>query len=158
MFVEGGIFINTLEYFAAVYCVMLWGDRLRGQVVYLECDNTSAVLWLSKGRATAGGVITDSICKIFSLFCHAYDIVVLSNHLKGELNTVADFRSRSLDLLGQAADEDTVHGMKSEPLSRREICRNILMMSLLQPDGLRCQEIASLLTILRSRDGESSVR
>jgi hypothetical protein len=55
MFLEGEIYINTLEYFAAVYCIMLWGDRLRGHVISLECDNTAAVAWLSKGRATAGG-------------------------------------------------------------------------------------------------------
>ena len=41
-----GVSINTLEYYAVVYYVMLWAEKLQGSVVFVECDNTSAVAWL----------------------------------------------------------------------------------------------------------------
>jgi hypothetical protein len=158
MFTELEIYINTLEYFAAVFCIMLWADKLKGQVVFVECDNTAAVAWLSKGRATAGGVVTDSLCKVFSLFCLSHGIVVLCTHLKGELNTVADFRSRSLELLEQAADEDVVHGMTSGASSRRDSLRRLLMKALLQPEGLHSAEILKAPTEVLSMDGVNTAR
>ena len=158
MFTELEIYINTLEYFAAVFCIMLWADKLKGQVVFVECDNTAAVAWLSKGLAAAGGAVTDSLCKIFSLFCLSHGIVVLCTHLKGELNTVADFRSRSLELLEQAADEDVVHGMTSGASSRRDSLRRLLMKALLQPEGLHSAEILKAPTEVLSMDGVNTAR
>jgi hypothetical protein len=47
-FARLGVSINVLEYFVAIFYVMLWADEFRGQCVLLECDNTAAVSWLMK--------------------------------------------------------------------------------------------------------------
>ena len=64
-----GVSINTLEYYATIYYVMLWAETLRGTVVFLECDNTAAAAWLMRGRTARDNAAADAIAKIFTLFC-----------------------------------------------------------------------------------------
>jgi hypothetical protein len=92
VFADLGVSINVLEYFVAIFYVMLWVDDFRGRCVLLECDNTAAVSWLMKKRATGGFPHTDSLVKMFSLFCLREKIVVISTHIRGVDNTLADFR------------------------------------------------------------------
>ena len=83
VFATQGISINTLEYYAAIYFVMLWSHLFVGQIVHLECDNTAAVSWLMKSRANAGNEAADTLAKIFSLFCLKHSITIISTHLRG---------------------------------------------------------------------------
>jgi hypothetical protein len=58
-----GVSINVLEYFAVIFYVMLWAEQMEGRVVSVECDNTSAVSWLLKSRATRGTPVADVLVK-----------------------------------------------------------------------------------------------
>ena len=60
-FEELGVSINVLEFFVAVFYIILWADELRGKCVLLECDNTAAVSWLMKKRAVRGSPPTDCL-------------------------------------------------------------------------------------------------
>jgi hypothetical protein len=113
VFALQSISINTLEYYAAIYFVMLWSPLFVGQIVHLECDNTAAVSWLMKCRANAGNEAADTLAKIFSLFCLKHSITIISTHLRGVDNVIADFRSRDLEYMAQAGDESICRGTRA---------------------------------------------
>ena len=108
-FEQMAVSINVLEFFVAVYYIILWADEFRGRCVLLEGDNTAAVSWLMKKRAIRGSAPTDCLVRLLSLFCLRENIVVTSLHIKGTDNVIADFRSRDLDFLPQDADEEIVN-------------------------------------------------
>ena len=152
-FEQMAISINTLEYYAAVYYIMLWADKLRDSVVFVECDNTAAVAWLMKKRAVGGNLAADALAKIFSLFCLIYKIRITSAHIRGVDNTAADFRSRDLVYLSQAADESMCHGIESRECSRQEICRSLLYTCVVSPEAMHGHRIQKTLTSLRTAHG-----
>ena len=156
VFDEQNISINTLEYYAAVYFVMLWADRFIGQVIHLECDNTAAVSWLMKSRANTGNEAADALTKIFSLFCLTHSIVVTSSHLPGVDNVIADFRSRDLEHMAQDGDEELCRGTIFEACTRKEVCRRILHACVTRPSSMCGKNLRSLLTSLTLRDGKST--
>ena len=63
-----GVSINVLEYYVVVYYVLLWGDQFQNRIIHVKCDNTSAVSWLVKSRASHSPA-ADSLAKLFSLYC-----------------------------------------------------------------------------------------
>jgi hypothetical protein len=139
VFADLGVSINVLEYFVAMFYIMLWAEDFRGRCVLLECDNTAAVSWLMKKRATKGSPATDALVKLFSLFCLHEKIVILSTHIRGVDNTIADFRSRDLDFAAQEADEgllasEETHGTTSAECSRLVLCRRVLLLCVTRPD------------------------
>ena len=113
-----GVSINVLEYFSAIFFIMVWSDMLRGKVVSIECDNTAAVSWLLKGRARGGGA-ADVLAKLTVLFCYEAKIYLLCKHLAGVLNVVADFNSRDLLLMSQNDDERYWESPENIQLSSR---------------------------------------
>lgn len=48
--------INVMEYFQEAYSVLLWGNRLSGNVVHVYCDNTAAVSWIHKSHGNVHAV------------------------------------------------------------------------------------------------------
>ena len=143
----------TLEYYAVVYYVMLWAEKLQGSVVFVECDNTSAVAWLMKNRAAGGNLAADALAKIFSLFCLTYRIYITSKHIPGVDNVAADFRSRDLVYLSQDADESICLGARSETNSRRAVCRTLLSECVSTPERIDGRRIHEVLTRLRITHG-----
>ena len=154
-FIDMGISINVLEYFTAVYYIMLWLPQTRGQLVMLEVDNTSAVSWILSKRASRNAS-SDVIAKLFSLFCLSHNIHVECSHIRGVDNTIADFRSRALDLLPQDADEAIVHGTKSERWSRTDACRRLLYLCVTKPEEMHGQALLNALTDLAGSHGPPS--
>jgi hypothetical protein len=152
--------INVLEFFVAVFYILLWADELRGRCVLLECDNTAAVSWLMKKRAVRGSAPTDCLVRLLSLFCLRESIVVTSLHIKGIDNVTADFRSRDLDYLSQDADEGLVNrallgGSAFDGWSRRELCRSVLLLCVTKPDEMLGPRGLELLTRLVGTSGPS---
>lgn len=147
-----GVSINVLEYYSAIYFILLWADDLKGEIVHLECDNTSAVSWVMKSRATRGGACVDALIKIFTLFILKHDIVVHATHIRGVDNVIADFRSRDLDHLSQGADEllvkELVHGQQWSALPRKVLCRSLLYISITSPEVMQGRTILDVLTSL----------
>jgi hypothetical protein len=146
-FTSLGISINVLEFFVAIFYVMLWADNLRGNVVQIECDNTSAVAWLMSARSR-GNLASDSLTKIFALFCLHERIRIYAIHIRGVDNSMADFRSRDMSLCPQEADEGIVVGDLSESCSRLAVCRSLLYYCLTQPGATHGHHLLGLLTRL----------
>jgi hypothetical protein len=153
MFKQENVSINVLEYFTAIYYIMLWVSNFRGKVVHIECDNTAAVSWLLK-RRTKNHPTANSLVKLFSLFCMDERIYVFSTHIAGVDNIIADVKSRDLDLLPQQADEvPTSAGNPSEGPSRKEYCRRLLTSCVMKPFGMPGQVILKELMHLRGIPG-----
>ena len=156
VFALQSISINTLQYYAAIYFVMLWSHLFVGHIVHLECDNTAAVSWLMKCRANAGNEAADALAKIFSLFCLKHSITIISTHLRGVDNVIADFRSRDLEYMAQAGDENICRGTLSESSTRKEICRRILHTCVVSPSSIDGAKIRLELMALDSIPGSST--
>jgi hypothetical protein len=159
-----GISINVLEYFAAVFYVMLWVDQLRGKVLHVKSDNTAAVAWLMKSRSAGGNPAADAIARLFSLFLLRANIRIISSHIAGVDNILADFRSRDLSLLPQEADEGVVvseaivDGQRLEGCSRRALCRSVLYICATKPESMHGPTLAAVLTRLLTTPGSASAR
>ena len=151
-FQEMGVCINTLEFFAVMFFVMLWAPQLRNQTVSIQCDNTSAVSWLMKRRAKGGGETADVLVKIFVLFCLIENITIVGEHIAGILNIEADFRSRDLMYAPQELDEETMFMDSSKGCERAMRCRQLLLKAVMQPGTLRGPTLlAELMTLRISR-------
>jgi len=156
VFEEMGVSINVLEYFVAIYYVMLWSDECKNKVVHIECDNTAAVAWLVKGRA-GRSVFADALAKIFCLFCLKLNITIVSTHIPGVENDIADFKSRDLDFLPQDADEIKSAGGTLRGSTKKESCRRLLLLCIVQAESMDTQKLLMVLTELLSNRGRSSV-
>jgi hypothetical protein len=86
--------INVLEYFAVVNMVVSNVDLLRGSVVHCKCDNTAAVAWLNKLRGTSLSPLSIALSCILSFVTHAFNITIISAHIAGVHNVLADYLSR----------------------------------------------------------------
>lgn len=86
--------INVLEYFAVVNMVVSNVDLLRGSVVHCKCDNTAAVAWLNKLRGTSLSPLSIALSRILSFITHAFNITIISTHIAGVHNVLADYLSR----------------------------------------------------------------
>jgi hypothetical protein len=91
--------INVMEYFAVVYFVMMAGSRLRGKRVGIKCDNTAAVAWLQKSRASTSSPIGELLVQTFALYCIAMDITLVPSHVAGAKNVRADDLSRNVRVI-----------------------------------------------------------
>jgi hypothetical protein len=149
--------INILEYYTAIYYIMLWGNTFKGKVIYLECDNTSAVSWFLKQRSKSKNPTADALVRLFSLFCLHDHITIISTHIAGVNNVVADIKSRdpSIILPHQAAvGTDSLDGEPSLQESRMVHLRRILNLCLTRSEEMHSQRILKELTSLRGKDGK----
>lgn len=84
--------INVLEFVVAVVGVVMEREALRGKVVLLRVDNTSAVSWLNNLRL--GHMWGQAWVRLLIIVSLMYDIRIVSTHVKGVDNPVADGLSR----------------------------------------------------------------
>ena len=148
--------INVMEYFVIVYLVMLWGEELRGKCVGIRCDNTAAVSWLQKHRASNKSPVGETLVHVFSLYCITNHITLVPLHIKGELNVKADFISRclvpsafNLQEEGRSVRVDIKDAQWWRNLSREGVCRNFLLASVAMPWTIPLRETLSLLKALQ---------
>ena len=154
-FDDMGVSINVLEYFTAIYYIMLWSEHCENQVIHIECDNTAAVSWILKSRA-GRSKYADALTKIFSLFCLKFNITVICTHIRGIDNTIADFRSRDLLYFTQDADEAVANGPLLESSNKTEFCRRLLMTCVTRPESLHGPRLLTVLTQLHACHGQNS--
>ncbi len=132
--------INVLEYFTVMFLVMLWGPELQGQRVGIRCDNTAAVAWLQKNRASNKSPIAEAMVHAFSLYCIRLRIVLVPLHIDGVANVLADDLSRRLSVVTQGLPEDASVDTRAKRwwrgLPREVILRNFLKASVVQPARL----------------------
>ena len=161
LFIKMEVSINVLEYFIVIYHILLFGEQYRDSVVHVQCDNTSAISWIMKNK-TKTNTAADALARIFSLFCLTHNIIIICVHIRGVDNTIADFRSRDLNLAAQEADEDLptnleeeaqAGGTQSRGSQRAKTCRELLEICLSNKDQANGQRILKVLTRLRSTRG-----
>ena len=127
-----GISINILEFFVVMYAVLLWGkEYMRGKVIQVNCDNTSAVSWILKQRGSNKAPIGEFLVQAFVLYTISIDCMIIPQHLSGVLNTHADFLSRSISLQEKSQPQiNTREENWWNRSSREEICRHLLQQSI----------------------------
>ena len=147
---DKGISINILEFFVVMYAILLWGkDHLKGKVIQVNCDNTSAVSWILKQRGSNKAPIGEFLVQIFVLYSLSIDCMIIPKHFAGILNTHADFLSRSVLLQEQLRQEvDTRAESWWNGLTRQEICRSLLSHSIMKHSDKRSVEILKLVRSL----------
>ena len=152
-----GISINVLEYFAAMFYIIVWAEEFENRVIHVECDNTAAVSWLMKSRANGQNATANALAQIFTLFLLRHRISLFCTHLAGVKNVVADFNSRDLFICPQEADEGIVDGHLSSNSNRRDCCRNLLYNVVVRPETILGQRLVTALTILDTGHGRPTV-
>ena len=159
MFITMNVSINVLEYFVVVYYVMWWGPLLRNKIIYVECDNTSAVSWIMRNRAKNNSA-AETLAKIFSLFCLTYNITIICTHICGDDNTIADDLSRNLSLASQEMDESLEEetGILSVEWKRRVTLRRLLRSCVLEQSQKLGSSILRRLIELHGSHGEYHAR
>jgi len=48
-----------LEYYTAMFYIMVWANRLEDRAIHAECGNTAEMSWLKKSRANGGNAVAD---------------------------------------------------------------------------------------------------
>jgi hypothetical protein len=147
MFKSLNVSINVLEYYVVIYYVLLWGEDFRNKIIHVKCDNSSAVSWIVKSRASHSPY-ADALSKLFSIFCLNMNITLMCTHIAGDNNDRADFLSRDLSLLEQGADEDLLRGTVWNANTRQELCRRLLLLTVLKPEEIHGLPLLQLLTRL----------
>ena len=86
--------INLLELRAVRLTLQLLQEPLRGQVVKVECDNTTAVSYLNKQGGTHSRTLYLETAQLFG-WMQEYNVQVLAVHRPGVNNELADYLSRT---------------------------------------------------------------
>lgn len=84
--------INCLEMLGVIICLKLWGDKLKGKRILLNCDNKVSVTVINSGR-TRNNFLQACLREIcFLAAMHEFD--VRAEHIEGVTNRVPDLLSR----------------------------------------------------------------
>ena len=94
--------------------MLLWGNRLSGSVVHVYCDNTAAVSWIHNSRGNVHAVGLIPLLRLLTIYCFIKKITLISSHLPGVENILADKLSRELfDTLQDCRNRMLVEELKS---------------------------------------------
>jgi hypothetical protein len=97
---EADASINVLEFVTVVLAIVACRKELKGRVVRVRVDNTSAVAWLVKTKAS-NMLCYEWLSKLISTLA-IYHIQIYPSHVRGKDNIVADALSRQLgDMVSQ---------------------------------------------------------
>jgi hypothetical protein len=154
IFNSQGVSINVLELFAGVYHVLLWGDRLRGKVVKLFIDNTSAVSWLNSRRGNIKSVGGIALLRVLSVYCMIMKIRVICEHIPGVDNVLADTLSRDSYIVLQDGKQDIIEDKDwLKGLSKKECCRKLLKIAIVEPERLHLRGLLEVVQHLLTTRG-----
>ena len=145
--------INVLEYFQEAYSVLLWGNRLSGSVVHVYCDNTAAVSWIHNSRGNVHAVGLMPLLRLLTIYCFIKKITLISSHIPGVDNILADNLSRELIDLSQEGTIISKTGDWWRNLSRQELCRKLLEVAITKPYLLHSKSLLGPLQVLLSNRG-----
>lgn len=145
--------INVMEYFQEAYSVLLWGNRLSGNVVHVYCDNTAAVSWIHKSRGNVHAVGLMPLLRLLTIYCFIKKITLISSHIPGIENILADKLSRELFVTVQEGKATLETGSWWNNLSRQEICRKLLEVAIMKPYLLHSKLLLGPLQALLSNRG-----
>jgi hypothetical protein len=150
--------INILEFASAVYALLLWSFRLKGQVVDIGTDNTACLCWLVKQKAQS--ISADRLLKILAINCIISNIRIRSHFIPGVNNLIPDYLSRNLEwsfldqtqeavrLAGRTQDNFTTL-LVEETYTHQQLCRAIIHRSLTIDQPLAVTELLATVTALQ---------
>jgi hypothetical protein len=145
--------INVMEYFQEAYSVLLWGNRLSGSVVHVYCDNTAAVSWIHNSRGNVHAVGLMPLLRLLTIYCFIKKITLVSSHIPGVENILADKLSRELFDIVQEGKATLEIGHWWKNLSRQELCRRLLEVAIVKPNLLHSNLLLGPLRVLLSDRG-----
>jgi hypothetical protein len=132
--------INGLEFVTAICAVLANREFLRGKVVCLHIDNTSAVAWINKQRTSQ--LFGQAWMRLLLSVMLSYDILIDCQHIAGALNVYADALSRYIQdaettaLIASlrarpvlsAASRQAIWSMSTTPLSTTEYLSTLVQL------------------------------
>ena len=86
--------INVLEFVTTILAIVACKDVLKGTVVRVRVDNTSAVAWLVKGKSS--NMLCAEWLRILLSILTTHHIQIRVSHVPGVDNVIADALSRQL--------------------------------------------------------------
>ena len=116
--------INGLEFVTAICAIIANRDLLRGKVVHLHVDNTSAVSWINKQRTSQ--LFGQAWIRILITVMLTHDILIDCTHIAGVLNVYADALSRYLSHQGTAS---LIATLREQPMLSAASRQHIWSMS-----------------------------
>jgi hypothetical protein len=145
--------INVMEYFQEAYSVLLWGNRLSGNIVHVYCDNTAAVSWINKSRGNVNAVGLMPLLRLLTIYCFIKKITLISSHIPGVENILADKLSR--ELFDSLQEGKAILEIESwwKNLSRQDLCRRLLEVAIVKPNWLHSNQLLGPLRALLSDRG-----
>ena len=177
------ISINTLEFFAAIYCLLVWSCTLEGTSASIRdkalrgrCDNKAAISYLSKMRARSPAA--SNLSCLFSLMATVFGWHTVADYITSADNFIADNHSRNTSgdfstiyidfspffasapdqvLSHQAVDDPPVDCHTSRHSLIEGLCRELLRDCVLAPSSMPSLTIVGRLTDLLSVAGSASV-
>jgi hypothetical protein len=148
--------INVLEFFAAAVLVIAWGDLFANKKILIRVDNTSAKKWVVSNRFSKGAAWADSFMSLFSLYCAINNIFIISEHVAGVDNDLADTLSRDVDLKESWGQEATKVGLNSRIKSKGILCRRYFMDCARTQSPMPLPSLLATLESLLEMDGTAS--
>lgn len=89
---EEDLSIAFKELYPIVVAAMIWGHYWKGLRILFRCDNSATVAILQKGRSKAGHIMP--LMRRLTMCAANNSFVVLSRHVPGKRNLIADSLSR----------------------------------------------------------------
>ena len=145
--------INVMEYFQEAYSVLLWGNRLSGNIVHVYCDNMAAVSWINKSRGNVHAVGLMPLLRLLTIYCFIKKITLISSHIPGIDNILADKLSRELFDSLQEGKAILEIGSWWKNLNRQDLCRRLLEVAIVKPNWLHSNQLLGPLRALLSDRG-----
>jgi hypothetical protein len=138
--------INGLEFVTAICAIVANRHYLRGKVVHLHIDNTSAVAWINKQRTSQ--LFGQAWIRLLISVMLTYDIIIDCIHIAGVLNIYADALSRYLQ---HTDTQRLVESLQLQPMLSEDARQSIWSMS---TTPLLPEEYLTLLATLEAQDSE----
>lgn len=121
-----GVHITAKELLPIVIGCAIWGHEWKGETVPSLCDNAAVVAIITSGYSRDKQAMHLMRCLFFFTACH--QIVLVSSHIPGKLNTAADHLSRD----GLSSFLQLISGAKPHPSPLPQELVGVLVLH--QPD------------------------
>ena len=132
---------------------MLLGNRLTGNVVHVYCYNMAAVSWISKSRGNVHAVGLMPLLRLLTIYCCINKITLISSHIPGVENILADKLSH--ELFDSLQEGKAILEIESwwKNLNRQDLCRRLLEVAIVKPNWLHSNQLLGPLRALLSDHG-----
>jgi hypothetical protein len=115
--------INVLELLSVFHAIKRWGHLWAGKIFLIRTDNTATMSAINKGTSRSRAMMP--IVRDIFWLCIKFECIVVSTHLAGTLNVMADHLSRLHDL----SSANAAHALLVERRDRWVLCKEHMSIS-----------------------------